>query len=64
MLIGRKKISSLSHPHSNFVVSREVNTLDFEEARFHNYLTNAHDSWEMGKLPIKTMRRQKLIYFQ
>lgn len=48
---------SLSHPHCNFAVSRKVDTVGLEEARFYNYLTNSHDSWENGKLPIKIMRR-------
>lgn len=42
----KKKPSSLSCPHSNSAVSREVNPVGLEEARFHNYLTNSYDSWE------------------
>lgn len=55
---------SLSHPHYNFAVSRKVDTVGLEEAIFHNYLTNSHNSWENGKLFRKIMRRWKLIYFQ
>ena len=63
--LGKKKTLFIKGcSHSNFVVSREVNTVGLEEASFHNYLTNANDLWENGKFPIKTMRRWKLIYFQ
>lgn len=58
------KNSSLSHPHSNVVVSREVDTVGLEVATFHNYPTSSHDSWENNKCPTKTMRRWQLIYFQ
>lgn len=54
-----EKKSSLSYQPSNFAVSRVADIVGLEGARFHN----SHDSWENGKLPIKTTRRWKLNYF-